>query len=127
MARRKKHLVGAIGWQDLTVRDAEKIRRFYCEVVGWKSRALDMGGYSDFEIFPPAGKKSVAGICHARGCNAKLPPQWLIYIHVRDLNASIRRCRKLGGKVLDGPRKMGELRFCVIQDPAGAVTALMGP
>jgi hypothetical protein len=127
MAKKKTPRVGTIAWQDLTVRDAEKLRDFYCRVVGWNSRPLDMGGYSDFEILPPGGRKSVAGICWARGSNAKLPPQWLIYIQVRDLTESMRLGRKLGGKVLDGPRKMGKLRFCVVRDPAGAVAALVGP
>jgi len=127
MSNKNMHRIGAICWQDLTVRHAEKVRKFYCEVVGWQSQPLDMGGYSDFVILPPGSKKGVAGICHARGCNAKLPPQWLIYINVKNLNASIRRCRKLGGKVIDGPRKMEKLRFCAIQNPTGAVAALIGP
>jgi predicted enzyme related to lactoylglutathione lyase len=65
-------------------------------------------------------------VCHARGTNAQLPPQWLIYIRVRNLNESIERCLKEGGRVIDGPRGMGEQRFCVIQDPAGAYAALVG-
>ena len=69
----------------------------------------------------------VAGICHARGSNAGLPPQWLVYIQVASVAASARMCQDLGGKVLDGPRRMGAQDFCVIQDPAGAVAALMGP
>jgi len=30
-----------------------------------------------------------------------------------------------GGKLIDGPRMMGKSRFCVIQDPAGAMIALI--
>ncbi|MBW8873323.1 MAG: hypothetical protein JF614_00025 [Acidobacteria bacterium] len=43
---------------------------------------------------------------------------------VADLDASIARCLERGGKVVAGRRSMGQARFCVIQDPAGAVAAL---
>ncbi|MCK6484729.1 MAG: VOC family protein [Phycisphaerae bacterium] len=116
--------IGAIVWRDLTVADADAIRRFYCDVVGWISAPHDMGGYHDFDIRDVSGQ-TVAGICHARGDNASLPAQWLIYIRVADVEASAQRCTALGGDILDGPRMMGSNRFCVIRDPAGAVTALI--
>jgi predicted enzyme related to lactoylglutathione lyase len=83
-----------------------------------------MGDYSDYTMSPPGSDRPVSGVCHARGDNAGLPAQWLIYIVVADLDASIARCLERGGKVVAGPRSMGQARFCVIQDPAGAVSAL---
>ncbi len=118
--------VGAVTWRDLTVPDAETVRDFYQAVVGWEAAPVDMDGYCDFNMLPPGADGPAAGICHARGSNAQLPPQWLIYITVADVEASVRACTRLGGKVLDGPRPMGGMTFCVIQDPAGAVAALVG-
>ena len=121
----KKTLAGSISWTDLTVPDATKVSAFYSAVVGWKTVSIDMGGYNDFCMNEPASGKTVAGICHARGMNADLPPQWLIYVTVKDLNASLRQCRKLGGKVLRATRSLGEGgRYSVIRDPAGAHVAL---
>ena len=119
--------IGAIVWQDLTVEHAESVRDFYQAVVGWSSQGEDMGGYEDFHMISPSTGSSVAGICHARGENANVPPQWLVYINVKDVDASAARCRDLGGEVVDGPRMMGGGRFCVIKDPAGAVCALFSP
>ena len=116
--------IGAVTWRDLTVDDAQKVRDFYRRVVGWESSEQDMGGYSDFNMNLPGTEQTVAGICHARGSNANLPPQWLIYVTVEDVEQSAGRCVELGGEVIDGPRKMGGGRFCVIRDPAGAVAAL---
>ena len=118
--------IGQITWRDLTVPNAQEVRDFYSGVVGWGWSGQNMGGYDDFNMLSPETGETVAGICHARGSNAHLPPQWLVYITVADVDASAERCRKLGGKVLDGPRTMGDARFCVIQDPAGAVAALYG-
>ncbi|HEX2641880.1 MAG TPA: VOC family protein [Thermoanaerobaculia bacterium] len=116
--------IGTIGWVDLTVPNAEEVRDFYQEVAGWTPQSLDMGGYSDFVMSTPDGT-GISGVCHARGANTGLPPQWLIYIVVADLDASLARCAERGGKILAGPRSSGGgARFCVIQDPAGAVAAL---
>ena len=116
---------GTVTWQDLTVTDAEAIRDFYAAVVGWSPQPVAMGGYSDFTMH--ADGDPVAGVCHARGGNADLPPQWLIYITVRDLDDSIAECERRGGAVLAPPRGLSGGRFCVIKDPAGAVCALYQP
>src|SRR5262245_13935179 len=105
MSDGKKPGVGTIGWFDLTVKDAEKLRGFYESVVGWTSQPLDMGGYADYCMNEPGSGKTVAGVCHARGVNAKLPPQWILYVTVADLERSTARCVELGGQVIDGPRE----------------------
>ena len=87
-----------------------------------------MGDYADFEMLPPdsanetgsaaeLAPKAAAGICHARGGNAKLPPQWIIYVPVKDLARSLYLCEHLGGKVL---HRLAA-HYTLIQDPAGAV------
>src|SRR4051794_7494548 len=117
--------VGTIGWIDLTVPDATRVRDFYQGVVGWPASDVDMGGYSDYCVHPPGAEQPVAGVCHARGHNASVPPAWLIYITVADVDASAAKFLDLGGAVLDGPRDLGGMgRFAVIRDPAGAVCAL---
>ena len=116
---------GTIGWQDLTVGNAEQVRDFYSEVVGWQSEPLNMGDYDDYVMLAPGGEAGTAGVCHARGVNANIPPQWLIYINVEDLEASIESVKKLGGEIVDGPRELGDGRFAVIRDPAGAVCGLI--
>ena len=96
-------------------------------MLGWKSKPVDLDGYSDFEMLEPAGGECTAGICHARGPNADIPPQWLIYIIVADVAASTARCAQLSGQVLVAPRPLSGGTFCVIRDPAGAVCALFQP
>ncbi len=117
--------IGRIEWVDLTVGDAERVKNFYANVVGWKSEGVDMGSYSDFNMNLPDSGDTIAGICHARGPNANIPAQWLMYVRVADVVESAEQCGKRGGKVLDGPRRMGGSNFCVIEDPAGAVLALL--
>ncbi len=117
--------IGSITWTDLTVENAEQIRDFYSAVVGWTPSGVDMGGYNDFNMNDPESGKPIAGVCHARGGNANLPPVWLIYVNVEDIDRSVARCVELGGQVILGPKVMeGHGRYCVIRDPAGAALAL---
>ena len=116
---------GSINWTDLTVGDAERVRDFYAAVTGWAPQPVSMGDYSDYVMTAPGSGTPVAGVCHARGTNAGLPPVWLVYITVADLDASLATCRAKGGTVLAEPRgNPGSPRYAVIRDPAGAVAAL---
>ena len=119
--------IGSIGWIDLTVEDAEPLKDFYAAVAGWTPQATPMGEYDDFTMLAADGQ-AVAGVCHARGANAGIPPQWMIYINVEDLDASVATCEDRGGEVVVPIRTMsGYGRYCMIRDPAGAVAALFEP
>ncbi|MFH1843382.1 MAG: VOC family protein, partial [bacterium] len=72
----------------------------------------------------PAVEAPVAGICHRRGGNAAMPPGWIMYIVVADLDASLAACAACGGRVSAPPRSMGSARYAVIADPAGNACAL---
>ncbi len=119
---------GCVVWNDISVSDAAGLRDFYAAVTGWRAEPVDMGGYADFNMMPGNASEPAAGVCDARAGNAALPPVWLPYIAVASLDEAMARCRERGGRVVDGPRPLGQgRRFCVIQDPAGAHAGLLGP
>ena len=121
----EKPTPGTVAWTDLTVPDAEGIRDFYARVVGWVPESVAMGEYADFNMTVPVTGQPVAGICHARGVNADLPPVWIVYLVVEELDTSLTTVQEGGGEVLVGPRSMGPgSAYAVIRDPAGAVVAL---
>ncbi|NVJ61583.1 MAG: VOC family protein [Gammaproteobacteria bacterium] len=111
-----------IVWTDITVPNAEGLKDFYKEVVGWESEPVGMGDYDDFNMKSNGNEDPDAGICHARGSNSDIPPVWLVYLAVDDLVESLAACEKLGGKILKPATKNG--KFAIIEDPAGAVCAL---
>lgn len=126
MGSSESNAPGTVIWRDLTVPDAEAIRDFYASVIGWEAEPLDMGGYADYVMRAPGVDEPVAGICHTRGENADLPPQWLSYVAVADLEASLQRCTERGGALVTPIKGNGATgRYCVIRDPAGANLALM--
>lgn len=115
---------GKIGWIDITVDDAEGLGGFYSTVVGRKPQGVNMREYPDFNMTKPETGTPVAGIYHAKGGNAELPRQTLIYTVVADAEASAAACAANFGKVLVGPKDMGGSKYAVIEDPSDAVAAL---
>ena len=123
MADQGKQPIGSIGWRDLTVENAPGLRDFYTAVVGWSVEEASMGDYSDY-VMKDANGKAVGGVCHARGTNADLPPQWLVYVVVENLEKSLDETMKRGGDVVAPPRGLMGGKMAVVKDPAGAVIAL---
>jgi hypothetical protein len=57
-----------------------------------------------------------------------VPPHWLPYVFVDDADATLARARRLGATIQFGPEDIpGVGRFGVLQDPTGAVLAVMKP
>lgn len=116
--------LGEIAWLDLTVQDAAGIRDFYQDVIGWNVEEVPMGDYVDYSMFSKASGQPASGICHARGFNADIPPMWLPYFLVVDVELSAKAVQKLGGTLCTDIKSMGSDKFVVIKDPAGAACAL---
>lgn len=114
--------IGNIEWRDLTVANAEQVSDFYAQVVGWQKEPVSMGDYDDFNMCNSQG--TIAGICHAKGSNADLPPQWLMYVFVENAQLSAQKTIELGGEILKGPTEYGGQTYYVIRDPAGAILSV---
>lgn len=120
--------VGRIAWLDLTIPDAETTRDFYRQVVGWSAQDLEMkdadGSYADYVMLGGSGDQA-AGVCHARGVNADLPPVWMLYLPVGDIAESLRRVEAEGGRIIKASKnKDGKYVYAAVQDPLGVAFAL---
>jgi hypothetical protein len=73
----------------------------------------------------PVSGETVAGICHRRAGNADLPPAWIVYFSVLDLDRSVEVVLEAGGAVVSPSRTAGASRYVIVRDPAGAVFALV--
>jgi len=110
---------GQIGWHDLTVENADELRAFYEKVFGFTSMPISMGEYDDFVLLAPDGSP-VGGVCHARGENQGIPPIWMSYVVVEDLDACVERAKAQGASIVHGPRSAGGGTIAILEDPAGA-------
>ena len=116
---------GQILWRDLTVPDAPAIRDFYKAVIGWEHSDHPMGDYADYNMLQAETGEVITGIINKRGVNAALPAVWLMYVGVEDVDASMRVCVELGGRVLVPPKGDVAYKYAVIEDPAGAIIGIM--
>lgn len=119
---------GQIISADLTVNNANELRDFYKEVIGWQVEEMPMKegneNYSDYIMKDESGAW-VGGVCHNRGANKGIPAQWIMYINVKSIAESIEKCLRLGGKVVrESKDAQGNYHYAMIQDPNGAIIGL---
>lgn len=117
--------IGQFFWADLTVEKSDEVRKFYSKVIGWEEQAIPMKDgdkeYNDYVMLGEDDHVS-AGICNKRGVNSNIPPQWIMYINVENVQESLDVALAEGGKVIQENRKSdGSLNFVILEDPQGAV------
>lgn len=126
--KQPKFKKGQIISADLTVENADSMRDFYKKVIGWVVEEISMsdteGSYNDYAMKDAEGSW-VGGICHHRGANKGIPPQWITYVNVDDIRESIRKCEELGGQIIrESKDSKGKYQYALIQDPTGAILGL---
>lgn len=119
---------GCFVWYDLMTPDKDAAIAFYREVTGWGTQEWE-GGAWPYTMWT-AGEAPLGGIVPMGEAEREkgLPPHWLAYVFVPDVDAAATQAEGLGGKVMHPPTDIpGAGRFTVIADPQGAVLALFTP
>lgn len=117
---------GRIVWHELVTPDPKAAIGFYGELFGWTTTDMDMGPTGTYTIFK-AGDRQVGGaIAPPPGKN--VPPSWLAYCSVDDVDVALVKATKLGGSVMSPAMDIPNVgRFAVVLDPQGAALAPMTP
>jgi uncharacterized protein len=117
--------IGEASWHELMTTDAPAAMRFYQEIFGWQpGEAMDMGPAGKYHIFNrPHGM--IGGMMNKPPEMANVPPHWMIYFRVPDIQAATARITANGGKILNGPMEVPGGAWVVnAMDPLGAAFAL---
>jgi hypothetical protein len=117
--------VGEVSWHELMTTDAPAAMRFYTELFRWQpGEALDMGPIGKYHMFNrPHGM--IGGMMNKPPEMANVPPHWMIYFRVPDIDAAVERISANGGKILNGPMEVpGGDRVLNAIDPQGAAFSL---
>jgi predicted enzyme related to lactoylglutathione lyase len=119
---------GTFMWNELMTRDAGKAKAFFSQLIGWTSRDMDMGPGGTYTIWQAAGKDA-GGMMAIGGPQFEgVPPHWMAYIEVDDVDRCARQTPGLGGKVEVPPTDIPNVgRFSIIEDPTGARVGLLTP
>lgn len=114
----KQH--GAFSWCELMTTDVEAAKAFYTKLFGWDTEDMKMPGMTYTVV--KAGGSGIGGIMAIPPEAKGMPPAWGTYVTVDDVDATAKTAGQLGAKLLVPPRDIPDVgRFCVIQDPQGAV------
>jgi len=117
--------VGEASWHELMTTDAPAAMKFYSQIFQWQpSETMDMGEMGKYHMFNrPHGM--IGGMMNKPPEMAQVPPHWMIYFRVPDINAAVERIKKNGGKILNGPMEVpGGDWVLNAQDPQGAAFSL---
>jgi uncharacterized protein len=113
---------GQFTWYELTTPDVDAAIKFYPRFMGWGTQSYD----KDYTMWTSGGVP-IAGIFRLNDeLRAKgVPPNWMPYVEVDNVDATANKARSLGASVVAGPEDIpGTGRYAVIQDPQGATIGL---
>jgi predicted enzyme related to lactoylglutathione lyase len=116
-----KDEIGTVCWFELDTRDTAQAEAFYTALFGWGVKH-SMEGYTEFTV----GGESIAGMMAITPDMGAVPPHWLPYFLVQNCDGSVAKAAGLGAIVIvPGMDVPGVGRFAVLQDPQGAVSAII--
>lgn len=118
---------GSLCWNELYTNNVDRAGKFYVDVIGWKTKAVDMGPMGVYTLFNRGNdeKRNAAGMMNMPPNMKGAPSHWLAYFSTDDVDASTKKAKSLGGKVLMDPMDIPNIgRFSIVQDPQGATFAL---
>ena len=114
----KQH--GAFSWFELMTSDVDGAKQFYSDLFGWQTEDMSMGDMNYTVV--KVGEEGLGGLMPIPPQSEGSPPSWGVYVTVDDVDATAGKVEGLGGKVLMPPTDIPTVgRFCVLQDPQGAV------
>ena len=113
--------VGALSWNELATHDPEWAAAFYTGLLGWDAELLEEIGY---RTLTNRGR-AAGGIIQIREDWGDVPPHWMVYFTVADLDKAIARIKELGGEAMESMEAAGVGRFAVVHDPQGAVFTII--
>ena len=110
---------GALCWNELSSPDMNASASFYGDLFGWETQTFE--GMGDYLVIMNHGGGN-GGIRPL--AQPGMPPNWLVYFAIDDLDGALAKVESLRGTKLTDPIDIGIARVAVAQDPQGAAFAL---
>lgn len=115
---------GSWHWNELWAKDDEAALKFYEGALGFSHEDMPMGGEKPYRILKQGD--AMCGLMQSPA--ADVPVMWLPYVQVADCDATVERAKSLGAEVKSPAQDIPNVgRFAILQDPVGAVIAVMKP
>jgi len=118
--------VGRLAWIELLTSDRAAAAAFYRDLVGWEVGPEHARGEEGFAhaLFRDG---RVFGLLRDLPAGSPVPPHWVFYLRVDDLDRAVAHARALGGFMYEDPAEVDGGRRVLMLDPTGAPVALWAP
>jgi predicted enzyme related to lactoylglutathione lyase len=117
---------GQFSWNELATTDPAGATQFYTQLFGWTSQEWPMPEFTYTVVRPGGSETGQGGIMPIPPTAKGMPPAWISYVTVDNVDTTAKLAEKLGGKIMAPPRDIPEVgRFAVLQDPQGASIAII--
>jgi hypothetical protein len=117
---------GALMWNELLTRDYEGAKQFYTSVFGYTYTEIGDEAFRYSTVEVDGGTVGGLGLLPAEVPD-EVPPHWLTYFCVDDVDTIVDRAVALGGAVQRPAADMPYGRHAGLADPAGAGFAVIKP
>jgi predicted enzyme related to lactoylglutathione lyase len=126
MAEIKSYKPGTFCWTDLQTSDPAAAKKFYSDLLGWKTEDMPMPGGAPYTMASIGGQNVGAmGGLSAEDKAKGMPPHWNLYVSVADVDQATKKAASLGAQVFAPAFDVMDVgRMSVIADPAGATLSL---
>jgi predicted enzyme related to lactoylglutathione lyase len=117
--------VSSFRWHDLAAADPAAALRFYGAVLGWASTVQRANGGSFLRLHSNGSDVASMYALSRAHLEAGVPSHWTPYWGVDDVDATARRVRHSGGRVVVAPFDVeGMASIALVSDPSGAIFGL---
>lgn len=119
---------GTMCWNELLTTETEQAKTFYGGLFGWETESMEMGDMGVYTMFNRGAGKPAGGMVAISPEKGPVPPHWLVYFRVADVDGSTDQAVSLGGAAIVPPTDIPHAgRLAVIADPTGAVFGIYKP
>ena len=114
---------GSFVWHELMTGDTNRAKDFYSRLFGWKMQDDEMMPGFIYTMISNKGEM-LGGMMAITPEQGDTPPHWMIYISVRDVDATAQQCEEAGGEIVVPAHDIPVGRWALLQDPTGAKFAV---
>jgi len=120
---------GAFCWLELGTTDQDAAKKFYSGLFGWTADDNPMGPEMVYTMFRSGGKDVAGGYRLMKDqVEAHVPPHWMLYIKVDNVDASAAKAAQLGAQQIVPPSDIPNVgRFALLTDTTGAHISIFQP
>jgi len=110
-------MANPVVWFEVMGQDADKLRGFYADLLGWRFEVVKEMDYGMVESGAGGIPGGVGQVLEGQGWST-------FYTKVPDLEAAVAQARKLGSRVRVPITELPDTRIAVVTDPEGNAVGL---